>query len=337
MDRLGQRIHHFFFTHLTHLLPGHRRKLPVSDQAQCTLTLPLDVLILIVDNLPPESVISFALTCRVFFVQFFPESNPHLSDAAREALLVFLERDMPSVYFCHSCTHLHKWKRLQRPRAFSSLQNKLRYAWVRVAMNRHFHGPLHGPLLEAVGGMYCKRNITVRWTAKIRNDSLYISSTFVVVPPRKWGRPLKNKEDVRVDKFYRPRPCQHLDREKIPELVEARSSRFICPTAGKLRSCPLCWTDYRISIAWKDVPVLPYIEVVTWRKLGECRSPYDPEWENRENHFTASVSAPRRDVCASGAVYEAWMEDELCPAWAVADMKEVKFATPAEGLSRDLK
>ncbi|KAK3364865.1 hypothetical protein B0T24DRAFT_712182 [Lasiosphaeria ovina] len=95
------------FLWLRYRLPGYRRRL--SAQERCTLKIPTELVDMIMEHLPLETAIAFALTCRALFVKHFPKSA-QLSVPARATLLLWLEQDIPSVYFCHGYTCLHRWR-----------------------------------------------------------------------------------------------------------------------------------------------------------------------------------------------------------------------------------
>lgn len=84
----------------------------MSSQQQSTLNLPGELLNIVVAHLPPESIISLALTCRALHAQFFPSSSPPaLSKPARATLVQWLEKDNPLLYWlcydCHEPGQLH--------------------------------------------------------------------------------------------------------------------------------------------------------------------------------------------------------------------------------------
>lgn len=64
------------------------------------ISLPPEIVLLILTYLPPESIVAFALTCRRF--QRFMPSPPRLSEEVRLTLLNWLERDTPPPLFVFS-------------------------------------------------------------------------------------------------------------------------------------------------------------------------------------------------------------------------------------------
>ena len=129
--------------------------------------LPPELISRILSYLPPESVVSFALTCRRFH-PYMPSPPPTtLSGQARQALLVWLEPENPRLYFCHPCNALHTWQcvpdRYHRLTQYDRYCRDRRNPWyyfaglpgidsyqmnlalARLVMNRHLYGDLHAP------------------------------------------------------------------------------------------------------------------------------------------------------------------------------------------------
>ncbi|KAK1827892.1 hypothetical protein QBC39DRAFT_313888 [Podospora conica] len=336
MDRIFRR--------LLYLLPGYRRRL--SAQKLCTLKIPTELVDMILEHLEPESAIAFSLTCRALFVKHFPKSkSAQLSAPARATLLQWLEQDIPALYmyFCHDCARLHRWRgRLQTEpvmsKCVSTFRSDLTYSWARLVTNRHLYGARHGPPLRnikgtrtrRIGGIYGAVVTTVSWKAKLIGNNLYLHGTMASRSDGKKG----SAQELRafVEGFGWSLVCGHLRAAVIPELSrDEGSSRFFRPTSGNIiRSCPVCFTDYRILVALKDSPrrfttrkgksrqTEPVeddedwsIQVARWHNLGECRSPYDLEWCNLVTRFLSRTSVRRKDVCGAGTVRRAWMEEDL--------------------------
>lgn len=76
----------------------------MSSQHQSTLTLPGELLNMVLAYLPPESIISLALTCRALHKQLLPSPPAALSKPARATLISWLEKDNPLLYWlCYDC------------------------------------------------------------------------------------------------------------------------------------------------------------------------------------------------------------------------------------------
>jgi len=104
-----------------------------SLQEQCPMKIPNELVNKILAHLPPESATAFSLTCHAFHAQFFqkdlvssvpvsirnspfgfPRRGLSPADQAnlqsRQQLLIWLEKDTPSLYYCHICVRVHKWR-----------------------------------------------------------------------------------------------------------------------------------------------------------------------------------------------------------------------------------
>ena len=154
-----------------------------TPKTECTFTVPPELVLHILEYLPIESKVALSLTCRSLYVQFCPPNPTRrvLGDSAATQLLLWLEKDVPSVFFCQPCLKLHKWDRRgdqnpsttntstsaqvqQRialrdpgccPRGGSHYQIGRGLDWdehgtlhpstARAMMNRHLYGAGHGP------------------------------------------------------------------------------------------------------------------------------------------------------------------------------------------------
>ncbi|KAK4184537.1 hypothetical protein QBC35DRAFT_477173 [Podospora australis] len=137
------------------------------------LNLPTEIIDLVLERLPPESVIAFSLTCRFFYLKHLPPAETtqkQLSQVPRISLLLLLESQLPDHHFCYDCYRLHRTR--LRPnndvKMFDSYcGNRLRVlgkpksTWMldslptlapegaptfgdfRLVINRHFYGGEH--------------------------------------------------------------------------------------------------------------------------------------------------------------------------------------------------
>jgi len=266
---------------LRRLLPWRRRS---SKQKRCTLNLPAELVWIVLEFLSPESIIAFALTCRILFAQFFP-MQPQLSDSARATLLQWLEQDIPGLYFCHDCARLHRWRRLIRSSSsgitvldgpcwkiapgIKYLMSdyvpdygfNLTYSLAQLVTNRHLYGPSHGPSVHDIaatrhfGDPLYGVDIIRSWSAKIINDSLYLHGNMTFRRSRKKGEKALLMECL--ENYGHLLVCPHLriteDRPpaapSISEPANDRDSAIrFTTTSGQPTSCPLCFTDYQVRI-----------------------------------------------------------------------------------------
>jgi hypothetical protein len=282
--------------------------------------LPPEIILMVTTNLTNPSVISLALTCRTLYSICFPQ-RPHLNTAENEELLLLLEKDMATLYFCHYCAKLHRWhtrwgksiypwveedlpckQHLQRNPVFLPPRCYIPYHHARLVMNRHFYGPSHGLPLHRLEKRVCLHLPLSRVTdseslhARIVDDKLLLLSVKTMSHPRGDSKALRNYVDSRM----RP-ACNHLTLSKgrpnnapvqLPELVKNKTTpaRF-APCDQSFRSCAFCLTDYCIDISWRGTKKGYIIKAYVYRQLGDCRSPFDWSWRTMTTLQT--VEEPR--------------------------------------------
>jgi hypothetical protein len=158
-------------------------------------------------------------------------------------------------------------------------------------MNRHLYGSTHGVSINK----FNKRaktvedpfgvTITVSHHASIVDDKLLVSSTMIMSHPQGDAASFRRSIDER------PRPvCAHIGMRKphspglapaqLPELEASPSSAFR-RCKGAFGACPFCLTAYRIDISWQGAKKEYLIKLVTYRQLGDCRSPVEWSWRSR--------------------------------------------------------
>lgn len=265
--------------------------------------------------LTDPSVISLALTCRTLHSLCFPR-HPRLNTAEKEELLLWLEKDTATLYFCHYCAKLHRWHTrwansiseedlpCDKHLLFSSISfapGDISYHHARLVMNRHFYGPSHGlPLhkLEKRIWLHSLRN-TVTYSAslhaRIVDDKLLVLSVRTMYHPRGDSGLLRDYIDC-----WATQACQHLTLgrgcpnyapKQLPELAKNKTTpgRF-APCEQSFGSCTFCPTDYCIDISWRGRKKGYIIKVSIYRQLGDCRSPFDWSWRAMT---TLTIEEPR--------------------------------------------
>jgi hypothetical protein len=272
--------------------------------------LPSEIILMIASHMDNPSRLALALTNRRIYSLCCNERLP-LNLAEKEKLLLLLEKDIATLYFCHRCVKLHHWhrrwsrsicpwyeetmpcKRSGLDRLYLPHVHSIPYYYARLVMNRHLYGPTHGPpitkLEERADSLYYSNGVvkTVTQHARIINGQLYILSVISMSHSRGDSVLLRdqiNKTNTSV--------CPHLTMastswpgyapSQLPELVEnsAAPSRFqLCQQA--FGSCVFCLTDYNIEISWQGTKKGHVVKVFVYRRLGDCRSPFDWNWRAR--------------------------------------------------------
>lgn len=222
----------------------------------------------------------------------------------------------------------------------------LTYTRVRLVMNRHLYGRLHGLALEDVAvtkdqpSCYHGAMSTSSWRARVIGNNLYLHGIIVL---QAYG-PRGDEASLRdyVQRFDHNLVCFHLRTPRdapwsgfpiIPELGRDQDSPALFrQISGVVRSCSVCFTDYQIGITLRDPPRSArrgswgrhwVVTVTRWHNIGECRSPEDPKWCNLVNLLPIIKSVQRRDLCEAGMIRREWMRQDASSA--DMDMTEGTF------------
>ena len=282
---------------------------PKSDLG--AFALPPEIILMVAAYLNETSVISLALTCRALCSLCFP-SNPRLNPAEKKGLLLLLEKDIATSYFCHYCIKLHRWhKSWGRPISTLAEHNLpqgckqhlqfgdlsfstycfIQYHHARLVMNRHFYGPTHGLSLrifktrDRFYDQFFGVTDSASTCAHIVDNKLLVSSTKTFSHPRGDLKALRNYIET-----WAPGACPHLSlgREsphrvptQLPELAKDKTAPlYFAPCDQSLGSCAFCMTDYCIDISWRGRRKGCIIKVSLYYQLGDCRSPHDWAWRS---------------------------------------------------------
>ncbi|KAF5595575.1 uncharacterized protein FSUBG_9087 [Fusarium subglutinans] len=316
-----------------------RRKTILKDPRGNLICLPPEIILEIAEHLSDISLISLSLTCQPYHILLSSFTrNVKLEAADLEDFLQILEKDCASSYFCHICTKLHqrdqrgyidpckcyKWRCRKNCvyhfhfYLWTGSGLMITYPEARLIMNRHFNGPAHGLSLDTLnrhGDIFPYKGGTEQWTsiARIIQDELFLQRTLVIWFPEYLG------VQELLDHLYLP-ICLHVSNNiqrhddwyariglyTLPELVEL--SRGFKSCDNSLGSCPICFTDYSITIRWGSHQRQGWhIEVASYQQLGSCRSPYDWKWRLAAERST--WNEPRCRTQKPGLVRQRWM----CP------------------------
>ncbi|KAK4215456.1 hypothetical protein QBC37DRAFT_418981 [Rhypophila decipiens] len=84
----------------------------------CRLRLPPELMCVVFQYLPTESIVSLSLTCKVFYLKYFHGTTPipgpleknTEARRTRETFLGWLEKDVPELADCRFCDRLYPWR-----------------------------------------------------------------------------------------------------------------------------------------------------------------------------------------------------------------------------------
>lgn len=265
-----------------------------------SLDTPPEITLMIIAHLDRPSLLSLALTCRTFFLYYFPQPL-ELSSTEKEDFLALLERDAPHHYLCHFCLKLHRWRMAwfrhfdsEIPHYYLKHENTCRekyqikhtgmptllYPLARVIMNRQFYGAAHGPPARVLSTSRSRKwdhKYHTVWKARIIDNELLLSSDITI-------NFNENQENPRKTIDYTSHPiCAHLatsehsyPQKQLPELAARCPTGFFISCHESIKSCPECLTDYCISITREKSCWV--IKINAYNQLRAVRSPFDWKW-----------------------------------------------------------
>lgn len=152
------------------------------------------------------------------------------------------------------------------------------YYYARLVMDRHLHGPTHGPPSHKLGHLsytlYSSDGVvnTVSQHARIVDCLLSVKTMSHSRGDSTWLR-----SHIDYNGYF---ICSHLTLgdgwpdhapRQLPELAkdEATPSPFL-PCDQAFGSCTICLTDYSINIFWQGEKKGYVVKVFVYLQLGEC-------------------------------------------------------------------
>lgn len=318
------------------------------------LSLPPELMIEILSYVDDASKITFSLACKGLHRTYF---QPLLrgNRQSKRALLLMLERDVPSLYFCHECLILHSWhdewiettvegavKKQMKPRPPCEYNNimaiqgevPLPYPVGRVIMNRHFFGDAHGPPVQALEmtqsfehryGVYFLKT----YHSRIINNQLITSTKVDMYHPQGDYNLLRS---AFFDYEYFG-ICNHIKFDKrlppiseTPKLEKGPRINDFPHWSSIVRSCRACMADYHANVIWEGGERGWHIQVTTYHLFGDLRSPRDWLWQSKAyiNPTMWRIDPVRRRTERDQSVHQPGIVRSL---WSLGDDKSL----PAEG------
>lgn len=268
------------------------------------------------------------------------------------ALLLWLEKDTPHLYFCHRCIKLHIWVRVEPPygrglacydqgckkpngrwsvsKAYEVLYG-LDFHILQLVMNRHFYGEGHGPSLDVLSYTANRDQVTDRkskvvvdqtWRARIINHELYLEASIQVYQrdglERQFLEYLSTESDLTSCLV-----CDHIgldpwaSRRSVPAVQQHSRHEPFVPIADTLKSCRDCYTDYLFSVDWRrddgSGPNGWVVSLTKWHRLGACRVPATPGPGAFEMSGCPSLVRNKKNA-KPGKVYRKWISKDA-KAW----------------------
>ncbi|KAJ3514826.1 hypothetical protein NM208_g15027 [Fusarium decemcellulare] len=329
------------------------------------LRLPPELMDMIFQSLSGDVQVCFALTCRTLYNDYFPKTSKFFRHARNRYLitdlLYLLEKDSPDSYYCSYCQKLHRWDvpaRKYRTRweewkgdlrshcyyendTDSALEfevgeyHRLTFHSVRVAMNRHFYGPLHGmPLQDLELDTHhelCREtgaSLDMSVRPQIIDDELFLSISYKLLHPQEDARNLRRLinqtqwsvcRHLQMGEFWNEDNCFLREIRFLPRRIPELESQHCPPPrectsqSGCVMSCPICMTDYRVKISQGEEERGWAIEVVTWHQLGDGRNFLGKSWFNMAYEGYAGTTERNRQPAPNslpGIVRHRWSKGD---------------------------
>jgi hypothetical protein len=193
------------------------------------------------------------------------------------------------------------------------------YHHTRLVMNRHLYGSNHGLPLRVLNQRTRSSHhpngvvISVTQHARISNDHLLVLSAISITHSRGDSVSLRRYIDdfghalCRHVRIWRDLPDSFPI--QLPELAKRTGQSQFLASGPAFGSCTLCPTDYTITIKWQGPKKGFNIEVLVYRGLGGCRTPFSWHWRTNTwlypREELRSVYSPD---CRPGSIREQWDE-----------------------------
>ena len=311
-------------------LPWFRRHcVNQPDTASTSLrTLPPELLLMIALQLPLADAANFALIDRRLSTLIGSTYWSRLrTDAVmpghREQFLNTLARDLPSWFYCYSCSNLHRLDRIRSPGPLDRPSNlllcsqglldlcyggpypqySLLFHHVQLAMRRHHLGPGYGISTDDLS--FVQVNELGESEVKGRRTTLFSVEARICTEParfclriQRWAVLHTNILELAVERAKYVRLCIHHDMEEdeFSQLVTSSLEEYLTRSEGARepegRICRQCKFDYQLQVL--DIGSDGLAIVITrWLDLGSGLTPLDQKWKLHTNLWLASDRTDR--------------------------------------------
>ena len=300
-------------------LPWSRhRRVNQPDAASSSLPmLPSELLLMIALQLPLPDAVNFALVNRRLSMLIGPTYWPRLrTDVVipghREQFLNTFARDLPSWFYCHSCSHLHPIDRIPPTGPFDKPSNSLwcseanfrgildpyqnesflhyqiSYHHLQLAMRRHYLGPGYGISTNDLS--FVQVNELGESELKGRRTTLFSVEARVCTGParlclriQEWAVLHTNVLELAVKRAKCVGVCDHHNGEESEmfQLIVSSLDEYLTRSEGprepKRRICRQCKFVYQLEVLDTGSDGLAIV-ITKWLDLGSGLTPLDQRW-----------------------------------------------------------
>ncbi|KAH6618834.1 hypothetical protein C7974DRAFT_318139, partial [Boeremia exigua] len=323
------------FTDVGQWISQRVRSLFVTPPGLGAFTLPVEIILMISSHLDITSRLSLALTCRTLFLVCFPKYLT-LHPVEKEELLLLIERDLSTYYFCHFCVKLHRWHgswtRSMNMRdslpcpgepgttLFHPSGHYIPYYHARLVMNRNLYGPKYGPSLRSLEHRNRSHHTSDRVIKASSRYGHIVDNQLLLLCITSYSHSNGNAALLRKHiNHFRYSVCRHITVAPgspdhgpvgVPELAEPKTaSSHFSPCSQGLGSCSICLTDYTVDVTWQDDRRGYLITLSIYNQLGDCRSPSAWEWRTMASPYASRDEILRKDRSVEyglGCVRDRW-------------------------------
>jgi hypothetical protein len=328
-------------------LKAHRKRLSCSSRNPRTRPfskLPVEILHEILRYLYNFEIVLLSLTCRTMRYTMASSATVVLDSKEKRSLLSLLRRDLRGFYVCQFCVKMHRFQATFGPLSrqvygelppgshclnqFQSTcpagpisEYRLAFHHVQLVMDGYFSGPSHGLPLDILAGETQSKPLpdftaSQIWQPRIIESELFLCATYRFTHSGSLYRVLTDFDHLEVAM------CPHLctsrrsGSKRIPDLEFRAWSFAHAHTPEEYQasgSCTGCLTDYRIFVSLSNYRYR--VTIVTYHRLGYCRSPEDWKWQAYSPSLTAFARRTLPDRItkgyAAGEVRRAWDHDAV--------------------------
>lgn len=333
---------------------NHFRPRPAALELSELSKLPPEIIVHIARFLPPESILSFSLCCRPFYLEFGPQAFKNLAQSSQFfEFLTLLARDLPNHVPCYYCKKFHAIEKAQQHVffvyrdeitwlpcwkanynfTFYHLHKTFSFTVFQMAMKRYSQGLNCSELLNLLSCKethyrdgYIKHHTAL---ARVVHGSMVVREHKIVMVPLAKSILIQGTQQITV--------CPHisliwnLHSQGLHGIVERIEPfrRDIPRNAwnwqGLVRQCPHCLTDFSLEFEQFEEKV-EAVFVTKWQDLGQGQSPIDYKWQSH-----VAYSAKRLWLSVKldrGSIYKIFEENDRCrfesiSLWTQQDRKEL--------------
>ena len=266
-------------------------------------------------QLPLPDAANFALVNRILSIVILPNCWPRLRTGVvipghREQFLSTFARDLPSWFYCHSCSHLHPLNRIRSPGPFDEPSHplwcqkvpnegsfypyldgafpyyRILFHHLQLVMRRHYLGPGYGISTDDLSFVQVSElGECELWEQR---TTLFSVEARVCTEPARLGLHIQrwvvlhtNALELAVERAKCVEVCIHHSAEESEtfQLIMSSLDEYLTegPREPKRRVCRKCKFIYQLEVLDTGSDGLAIV-ITKWLDLGSGLTPLDQRW-----------------------------------------------------------